>query len=105
MPVIVIIVFMCAICRIDVYMSILKVEYLRVMREESEKEQRVYKHRQAIWRQYEAVVSKQTKNVKGLFTMFDKWQHAQQCRSFIDAISVSDTFTVLSELYPQRWLS
>jgi hypothetical protein len=83
---------------------IVSAECSKVLRKEREKEQEIYKRKQAVWDQYESLVTAQTQNIKTFFSLFEKSQRAGQCRALIDAITASETFKQNSELEQKRWL-
>jgi hypothetical protein len=83
---------------------IVSAEYSKVLRKEREKEQEIYRRKQAVWDQYESLVTAQTQNIKTFFSLFEKSQRAEQCRALIDAITASETFKQNSESEQKRWL-
>jgi hypothetical protein len=83
---------------------IVSAEYSKVLRKEREEEQVIYRRKQAVWDQYESLVTAQTQNIKTFFSLFEKSQRAEQCRALIDAITASETFKQKSESEQKRWL-
>jgi hypothetical protein len=87
-----------------IHYLIVSAEYSKVLRKEREEEREIYRRKQAVWDQYESLVTAQTQNIKTFFSLFEKSQRAEQCRALIDAIKASETFKQNSETEQKRWL-
>ena len=68
-----------------------------------QEEQDMYNRKQALWGQYETLVTAQTHNIKAFLSLIEKSQRAAECQALISTITASETFKKHSALEQEKW--
>jgi hypothetical protein len=79
-------------------------EHAKSSRTEREEERKKAASKEKLKNRYEAQVTKQANNISDFMIMFEKWQRAQQYRSFINAVQDSEKFAAYSDEKKELWM-